>query len=114
MDTVANVRIHGETHKQPSELFALEKPHLNALPPLPADTGDIRTVPLKLEVILFGTGTEAKEVQQQFDVARCTALIDEFLALLWESSKSGVGRSCGRGLRSASRRGRCRADRQRF
>ena len=45
MDTVANVRIHGETHKQPSELFALEKPHLNALPPLPADTGVIRTVP---------------------------------------------------------------------
>jgi hypothetical protein len=43
--TVANVRIHGETHKQPSELFALEKPHLNALPPLPADTGVIRTVP---------------------------------------------------------------------
>jgi transposase len=45
MVTVANVRIHGETHKQPSELFALEKPHLNALPPLPADTGVIRTVP---------------------------------------------------------------------
>jgi transposase len=45
MDTVANVRIHGETHKQPIELFALEKPHLNALPPLPADTGVIRTVP---------------------------------------------------------------------
>ncbi len=45
MDTVANVRIRGETHKQPIELFALEKPHLNALPPLPADTGVIRTVP---------------------------------------------------------------------
>src|SRR6266478_3626101 len=45
MDTVANVRIHGETHKQPIELFALEKPHLNALPPLPADTGVTRTVP---------------------------------------------------------------------
>jgi hypothetical protein len=45
MDTVANIRIHGETHKQPSELFALEKPHLNALPPLPPDTGVIRTVP---------------------------------------------------------------------
>ena len=45
METVANVRIHGETHKQPIELFALEKPHLNALPPLPADTGVIRTVP---------------------------------------------------------------------
>jgi transposase len=45
MDTVANVRIHGETHKRPIELFALEKPHLNALPPLPADTGVIRSVP---------------------------------------------------------------------
>jgi hypothetical protein len=44
MDTIANVRIHGETHKQPVELFALEKQHLKALPPLPADTGIIRTV----------------------------------------------------------------------
>jgi transposase len=44
MDTVANIRIHGETHKQPVELFALEKQHLNALSPLPADTGIIRTV----------------------------------------------------------------------
>jgi hypothetical protein len=45
MDTVANVRIHGETHKQPIELFAPEKPHLNALPLLPADTGLTQTVP---------------------------------------------------------------------
>jgi hypothetical protein len=44
MDTVANVRIHRETHKQPVELFALEKQYLTVLPPLPADTGIIRTV----------------------------------------------------------------------
>jgi cobalt-zinc-cadmium efflux system protein len=45
MNTIANVRIHGETRKQPTELFALEKPHLKALPPIPADTGVIDTVP---------------------------------------------------------------------
>lgn len=44
MDTVANVRIHGETRKKPAELFAIEKPNLKPLPPLPADTGVARTV----------------------------------------------------------------------
>jgi hypothetical protein len=32
MDTIANVRIHGETRKQPVELFAVEKAHLKPLP----------------------------------------------------------------------------------
>jgi transposase len=44
MDEVANVRIHGETRQQPRELFTREAEHLRALPPLPADTGVIRTV----------------------------------------------------------------------
>ena len=44
METIANVRIHRETHKEPLELFASEKPHLRALPPLPADTGVIGPV----------------------------------------------------------------------
>jgi hypothetical protein len=44
MDTIANVRIHGETHKVPAGLFTEEKQRLKPLPPLPADTGVIRTV----------------------------------------------------------------------
>jgi hypothetical protein len=44
MNTIANVRIHGETHKQPVELFALEKQQLQPLPPIPADTGITHTV----------------------------------------------------------------------
>jgi hypothetical protein len=44
LDSIAKVRIHGETHKQPVELFALEKPHLKSLPPLPPDTGVTHTV----------------------------------------------------------------------
>src|SRR6266478_2070466 len=47
MDTIANVRIHGETHKQPSELFALEKQQLQPLPSIPADTGITDTVRAK-------------------------------------------------------------------
>jgi hypothetical protein len=43
MDTITNVRIHGETRKKPVELFATENPHLQPLPPLPADTGVIHT-----------------------------------------------------------------------
>ena len=44
MDQIANVRIHGETRKQPIELFAQEQGRLKPLPPLPADTGVVRTV----------------------------------------------------------------------
>ena len=43
----------------------------------------VKAVDLKLEVILFGTGTETIEAQQQqFGVACCTALIEQFLDLL--------------------------------
>ncbi len=44
MDQIANLRIHGEAKKRPNDLFAEEKPHLKALPPLPADTSVVRTV----------------------------------------------------------------------
>jgi hypothetical protein len=44
MDTIANVRTHRETHKQPLALFASEKEHLKPLPAFPADTGVIRIV----------------------------------------------------------------------
>jgi hypothetical protein len=42
----------------------------------------VKAADLKLEVILFGTGTEAIEAQQQFGVACCTALIEQFLAVI--------------------------------
>jgi transposase len=43
--TIANVRDHKETRKQPAELFAaLEKPALRPLPPVPADTSVTRVV----------------------------------------------------------------------
>ena len=42
----------------------------------------VKAVDLKLEVILFGTGTQAKEAQQQFGVACFTALTEQFLAVL--------------------------------
>jgi hypothetical protein len=44
MESIANVRIHGETRQAPTELFALEKAHLRPLPSLPADIGVIRPV----------------------------------------------------------------------
>jgi transposase len=44
LDTVANVRIHGETHRQPKELFKEEQTHLKPLPALPYDIGSIRAV----------------------------------------------------------------------
>jgi transposase len=44
LDTIANVRIHGETHKRPTELFKEEQAHLKALASLPYDIATIRTV----------------------------------------------------------------------
>ena len=44
MDTIANVRIHGETRKPPKELFAVEKPALRPLPPVAGDTSVTRLV----------------------------------------------------------------------
>jgi len=41
-DTVANVRIHGETHQKPIELFEKEKPLLKVLPVMPYDCAVIQ------------------------------------------------------------------------
>jgi transposase len=43
---VANVRLHGETRRQPLELFAEEKPRLRPLPVLAYDPALIKTVPV--------------------------------------------------------------------
>ena len=43
MDTVANVRIHGETRCKPLERFAQEKPLLRSLPAIPYDCAVIRS-----------------------------------------------------------------------
>jgi transposase len=41
LDTVANVRIHGETYKKPVDMFPLESPHLLPLPLHPYDVGTV-------------------------------------------------------------------------
>jgi transposase len=42
LDTVANVRLHGETHRKPLELFATEQPLLKPLPVQPYDCAVVR------------------------------------------------------------------------
>lgn len=44
LDTVANVRLHGETHQRPVDRFEEEKPYLLALPSQPFDAALIQTV----------------------------------------------------------------------
>jgi transposase len=44
LDTVANVRLHGETRKKPVEMFLDELPHLLPLPPHPYDVATISCV----------------------------------------------------------------------
>jgi hypothetical protein len=43
LDTIANVRIHGETHQRPVDLFAAEQTDLKPLDPLPYDVARIVT-----------------------------------------------------------------------
>ena len=43
LDTVANVRIHGETHRRPIDLYQEERTHLRPLNPMPYDVGRIQT-----------------------------------------------------------------------
>ena len=44
LDTIANVRIHGETHQRPVALFKQEQPLLRPLNPQPYDIGRIASV----------------------------------------------------------------------
>ncbi|WP_368623892.1 IS21 family transposase [Paraburkholderia sp. BR13444] len=44
LDTIANVRIHGETHRRPVDLFEIERAHLKPLNVSPYDVARILTV----------------------------------------------------------------------
>jgi transposase len=44
LDTIANVRIHGETHKRPVDMFVEEQPRLQPGPVHPYDIGTVLTV----------------------------------------------------------------------
>jgi len=44
LDEVANVRVHGETHQVPRDLFLEEQPHLRPLTVLPYDLATVQTV----------------------------------------------------------------------
>ena len=44
LDTIANIRIHGETRKTPAEMLLSERPHLLQLPLHPYDIGNVSSV----------------------------------------------------------------------
>lgn len=44
LDTVANVRLHGETRERPLDRFEAERAHLHALPPGDPDIGTVHSV----------------------------------------------------------------------
>jgi len=46
LDSVANVREHGETHRTPQAMFAEEQPKLQPLPTYPYDVAVVRAVPV--------------------------------------------------------------------
>jgi transposase len=57
LDTVANVRTHGTTHKKVDEAWAEEKPYLIALPaaPFPTDRREVRKVATDATVAVEGS-----------------------------------------------------------
>jgi len=56
LDTVANVRVHGQTQKRPLDLFAQERPKLRPLHPYPYDTATTKTVgSRKIFRVIFDT-----------------------------------------------------------
>ncbi len=56
LETVANVRIHGTTHKTPVELFTLEKPSLTPLSVHSYDVATVRSVPVNSRFrVIFDT-----------------------------------------------------------
>lgn len=56
LDTIANVRVHGQTHKTPLELFQEEKPQLQPLPAMPYDVATLRWLPVNSRFrVLFET-----------------------------------------------------------
>lgn len=44
LDTIANVRIHGETHQRPVDLFVEERPRLRPLNPMPYDIASVKSL----------------------------------------------------------------------
>jgi hypothetical protein len=71
IDTVANVRIHGATHKKPAELFKTEAATLRTLPPMPyevATTHQVRATN-RFRVVL---DTNKYSVPAQYAGARLT------------------------------------------
>lgn len=56
LETIANVRVHGQTHKTPLELFQQEKLQLKPLSALPYDVATVRPVPASSRFrVLFET-----------------------------------------------------------
>ena len=56
LETIANVRLHGQTHQTPLELFEQEKSRLKPLSALPYDLATVRSVPVNSRFrVLFET-----------------------------------------------------------
>jgi transposase len=56
LETIANVRLHGQTHKTPLELFEEEKSKLKPMPALPYDVATVHPLPVNSRFrVLFET-----------------------------------------------------------
>ena len=74
LETVANVRIHGQTRRTPLELFAEEKPKLQPLNPRAYDVATVKTLPVNTRFrVLFEANRYS--VPAQFAGATLTARI---------------------------------------
>jgi hypothetical protein len=84
LDTIANVRIHGETQQRPVDLLAQERPHLGPLNPHPYDLAH----------------TSTSVASSQFRITLDTNQAAR--RLWWRTLGSGFG--CGAGANAAAAR----------
>jgi transposase len=89
LDSVANVRMHGSTKRQPAELFQTEKPRLKPLSPQPYDVGILQSVRANSQFRVI-VDTNAYSVPAEYARAALTLkLYPDVLCLYHPSRASG-------------------------
>ena len=85
-ETIANVRIHGETKRRPVDMFAEERPSLQPLPAYPYDTAVVRTAPVSNQCRVV-VDTNRYSVPPRYASSQLTLKLDADRLRLFDGGK---------------------------